>query len=1227
MESSILGATSLPLPSTPRSQHPSPSQQPPSQHPHFSAFLPLPSTPPRSQHPSPLQFCSSYATLPYVFPTCTFCLQTLALVSPPPERPPTPSTAPYLSAPLLCWPIPHPSPRPRPRLLTITWWTVCCPGQPGRQAAQGGLKAGGPTGHHKDTLMGPSRPQLSQDLVRMGHLTGLKPLVLVTFQSPVNFYRWKIEQLQIQMEAAPFRSEVSEECVAEEVCSMSWYTPMPIKNGSVIMQVDISSNRLGTFIQDKCFQMNINGFLKRDEESRIVYTVGEELYDLLPEHFVGISSRPLWYTVNQAPVLILGGIPNEKYVLITDTSFKDHSFLELSIDSCWVGSVYCPHSDFTATIYDAIATESTLFIRQNQLVYYFTGTYTTLHESSRGSGSWVRVLASECIKKLCPVHFPANGSEYVMALTLGKNEGFLHLGTITDGQVSFEMLPKQWSVCQQIEVYTCNIIWSEYIVDEYTLLLLVESAYSSSSKLYHLVTYNRVTEETEIVYVVPEFVPEARGLEFLMILGTETYTKTPMVPKGISSNPYNNLIFIWGNFLLQSSNKEDFIYLADFPKEQTIKYVARSFLGNMVIVTETEEIWYLVEGTYQVYQLFPSRGWDVHISLQLMQQSSLYASNETMVTLFYEGNKLYQLVYLMYKYESRLVKRPVPVEKLLMYQQYTNHYDLERKGNYSMLSFTNFCPFSVMRLRNLPRPQRYTRQERYRARPPSILERSGFHTKNSLAIYQGLVYYLLWLHSRYDKPYADPVHDPTWRWWQNNKQDKVDRAVWELGQGWRPYTPPRAPTSGADSAPRIPYPRITSSSWRATGEARVACTLTWTVMKRSTTSSPSSSCRSAFFWTRALSTASRSSCRRKATRSVQRQNSITLKDKKLCYDQGISGHHLMKTSMMVNVVGSSGLCFQETHLESHMQGNLMVPVLIGCPPGKRLAFDITYTLEYSRQQNKHYFDCVHVDPEMPCFLFRDVFYPFFLIQDLVTGESGSFQGSYMLLVVGGGPTLESIRDYSSDEIYRFNSPQDKTNSLIWTTKTVRTTNDSAFHIMSHQSPGIEWLCLENSPCYDNIPRGIFSPEFFFKVLVSNRGVDTSTYCNYQLTFLLHIHGLPLSPKRALFIFMVSTSVIVGLVIFYIIFCLLLPFMVQGCTMLRWKINDLIASDSYYSYTSISGISSMSSLRHSRPGSIVSSRIEEDGAERREATEGQLMTLASHLPPPPATITPPLQGPS
>lgn len=43
----------------------------------------------------------------------------------------------------------------------------------------------------------------------------------------------------------------------------------------------------------------------------------------------------------------------------------------------------------------------------------------------------------------------------------------------------------------------------------------------------------------------------ARGLEFLMILGTESYTNFPMVPKGMSYNSFNNILFIWGNFLLQ----------------------------------------------------------------------------------------------------------------------------------------------------------------------------------------------------------------------------------------------------------------------------------------------------------------------------------------------------------------------------------------------------------------------------------------------------------------------------------------------------------------------------------------------------------------------------------------------------------------------------------------------------------------------------------------------------
>nr|XP_030730223.1 cation channel sperm-associated protein subunit gamma isoform X5 [Globicephala melas] len=909
----------------------------------------------------------------------------------------------------------------------------------------------------------------SEALVRKGHLTGLKPVVLVTFQSPVNFHRWKIEQLQIQMEAAPFRSR--ERCNAEEVCLMSWYTPMPIKNGSVVMRVDVSSNGLGPFIPNKRFQVNINGFLERQRDNTLQFTVGNELFNLIPRYFVNVPSRPLWYTVDQAPVFILGGIPEEKAILLTDTNFKDFFLVELSIDSCWVGSFYCPQTSFTATIYDAIATESTLFIRQNQLIYYFTGTYTTLHESNRGSGRWVRVLANECIKKLCPVHFHSNGSEYVMALTTGKHEGYVHFGTITDGRVSFELLPRQRSVCNGILVVNCSITWAVFIAGDYNLLLLVEIEDPSTRKYFQVVSYDLVSDYLVVLYTIPEFIPDARGLEFLMVLGTESYTNFPMVPKGMSYNPYNNLLFIWGNFLLQSYNSKNFIYLADFPKELSIKYLVNSFYGDTAIVTETEEIWYLLEGSYQVYKLFPSKGWEVHVSLQVMQQSSLYAPNETMVTLFYEDHRLYQLVYLIDNQQGRLVKRLVPVEQLLMYQQISNDYLLERQGSHLTLSFTNFCPFTVMRLRDLPNPQIYTRQERYRAQPPRVLEPGGFHSDNSLAVYQGLVYYLLWLHSKYDKPYADPVHDPTWRWWKNKKQDQD--YYFYLASNWR--------SAGSVHVDMASYEKIYDLKAENELPERIFLdkgtsyrfSVFLTAREPEPLHGPSFQLQSKVGLAVVLADPECIEAVVKEKVLVNRNSVlfwVTLSDKRFCFDQGISGHHLMKTSMLLKVVGSSGHCFQNTNQ---------------------------------------------------------------------------------------GPRM--------------------------------------------------WLCMENSPCHDTIPHSIFASEFFFKVLVSNRGVDKSTYCDYQLTFQLHIHGLPLSARRAFLILMVSASLFVGLVILYVISCLLSPYVVKVCNVLCWKINNIIAWESYiYSVASDTGaFSNTSGIKSGESSGGISRVVSKVAGENRTDTKETL----------------------
>lgn len=67
-----------------------------------------------------------------------------------------------------------------------------------------------------------------------------------------------------------------------------------------------------------------------------------QIFNLIPRYFMNVPSRPLWYTVDQAPVLILGGIPEEKSVLLTDTSFKDSFLVEVSRAEPVVGNLGLP---------------------------------------------------------------------------------------------------------------------------------------------------------------------------------------------------------------------------------------------------------------------------------------------------------------------------------------------------------------------------------------------------------------------------------------------------------------------------------------------------------------------------------------------------------------------------------------------------------------------------------------------------------------------------------------------------------------------------------------------------------------------------------------------------------------------------------------------------------------------------------------------------------------------
>lgn len=60
-------------------------------------------------------------------------------------------------------------------------------------------------------------------------------------------------------------------------------------------------------------------------------------------------------------------------------------------------------------------------------------------------------------------------------------------------------------------------------------------------------------------------------------------------------------------------------------------------------MTAGPQIWYFLEGGYDVYRLVPSRGWNLFFNLQKMEQSPLYADQEVLVSVFYEDGELYQV--------------------------------------------------------------------------------------------------------------------------------------------------------------------------------------------------------------------------------------------------------------------------------------------------------------------------------------------------------------------------------------------------------------------------------------------------------------------------------------------------------------------------------------------------------------------------------------------------------
>ncbi|XP_032870216.1 cation channel sperm-associated protein subunit gamma [Amblyraja radiata] len=681
----------------------------------------------------------------------------------------------------------------------------------------------------------------------------------------------------------------------------------------------------------------------------------------------------------------------------------------LNIDSCWIGSLSCPQGLFSATVYDAIATESMLFIRQNQLMYYFKGNLTLLRSTERGSG-----------------------------LSLRRN-------------------CRWWKIKEK--------------------------------------------------------------QEFVLLLGTEDLSEVPIIPMGIMLSHVNSMAYIWGNFLFSSYNHgTTWFAIPGVPPHSLIRYFTHSWNGDFIFMTDLEELWYGRDGFSRLIRLRPSRGWVTFLAMQKIKGINDHYKSETTLTVFFDRRKQLQEA------------------SMMNFGHYLYFFLFTCTSTPPVIPNLNFLSWATSTAIY------YNRIQSYIAKPPWIYSSTGLYDDFSLTIYQGLLYGLFNLHSTYYRPYADPVHDPTWRWWQNSRKAQhyyfymASNKLSKAGLYVETYDfRKKYDTLEFDRTPDIIY--LDKGKWVDLAKCSCWCPPQlhhWSCAAADRVWSILLLGRLVQWSSRLLRGLQRptppSSCTSQAF----------VMDRSFYEGQSLSGEDLILVSVSIKVVNSDLACFSEFGSQVMMQGSIQLKIYVGCPPGNRLAFDIAYTLNYSISKNNVYFDCVEPD-EIPCFYYQHLFYPFFLIQDMVTGDSDRFLGRYTFKVIGGGPYKKNnIKYFTQQEILLYNSVNyRKSYTSIWTTAEekpgVEYYTNQGFLIFRSDIFGIRWICQKNSPCNDVSAEGLKGPEYFFVIEVSNRGIDTSTYCDYRLEFIIHLHGLPLNPHRGLLFMLVTLSILWFILISYVIY--------------------------------------------------------------------------------------------
>ncbi|KAK3743026.1 hypothetical protein QZH41_009277, partial [Actinostola sp. cb2023] len=619
----------------------------------------------------------------------------------------------------------------------------------------------------------------------------------------------------------------------------------------------------------------------------------------------------------------------------------------------------------------------------------------------------------------------------------------------------------------------CSMVTASIIsAAEVTALILVEIAENSSSSHYHIMRYEGLSETGQwvLVFSIPIQLPATHGHGDDWFIVDQSYDNISSVLQqpvlhGMSHTAViSNNIFLWGNMLLYSPQEGLSLQrLTSFPLHSTIIVFTSSLDGTYAFLTDTDELWVGMVGSAKLLKvqavpdLWPlNTPWDFY-------------DNRTVVTMFFDSTgRLQQVV--SDRTQSCVSRQHVPLHDIIASQNFhETRFTKWKKDNLipsnnsscttttpqempssSMNYVERTCPYAKMAV-FAPQSVLYSRKMHYTVEPPPILDSKLVHSMDEAVEY---------LTSTSNDSIMEFTHVG------------AERLRYGLPGEISLH---RSESYGFELYLYLDYVETVETSRHS-----------WTMDHLRVS-----------FYISHPSFINVTSSRKELLPFKAVKYQVTVQDMGFTFTQHPPGKGLVPVSLELKAWSSAFSCLEES---DDVKTSQVMTIYLGCPANHQVVFDGQMSMNADSQ--KHFCD---PGQSVTCFLFERAFYPLFDFVDLVTGHVTPFLGQYTLRIVGGGLDLDSIRDYSPQEIRSCNFKYTgATSPLIWAAKQKSLATVPVFN---RSVNGIQWLCGTESPCANIAPKLAGNAQFYFTIEFSNRGVG-DTNCDYTLRFTIRVHGLP-----------------------------------------------------------------------------------------------------------------------